>query len=158
MKRNWITNINKGLQLAAEEKRETILFFSGDGWCHWCKQLKTYLEKNPTIDEFLDQNNFVKILVNIPRGEDDLSCTDAGCPLPQKGQYFGMRDKYRLLSIPTLIALDTQGNEFGRTEYLDDSSYLDWLQSLYLETHIHDSGSVGNPLAAKTSKVFNQGL
>lgn len=97
----WNQNYADGLSKAKAQSKPVVLFFTGSNWCVWCKKLDSEVFATPEFaQEVGDQ--FVFVELDYPMGGT-------------KNQ--DLKAKYQIRAFPTVVVLDSNGNEIGRTGY-----------------------------------------
>ena len=101
----WLTSLPDALTQAKADKRLVLLDFTGSDWCSPCKMLhdKVLIQK-----EFLDHasKNMVLVMLDFPRSKPQTA--------ELKKANEGLREKFNIEGFPTLILLDSEGNELAR--------------------------------------------
>lgn len=103
---NWITSFEKAKEIAKKKQKPILVFFTGSDWCGPCKMLQ---EDFFHTDEFmkLADNSLVLYEADFPRRTDIITPQ-------QKSQNFKLQGKFGVKGYPTIIFLDSKGNEIGR--------------------------------------------
>ena len=103
---NWISSFAKAKEIAKKKKKPILVFFTGSDWCGPCKMLQ---EDFFHTDEFmkLADNSLVLYEADFPRRTDIITPQ-------QKSQNFKLQGKFGVRGYPTIIFLDSKGNEIGR--------------------------------------------
>jgi len=101
----WITSLPDALTQAKEGKKLVLLDFTGSDWCPPCKMLH---DKVLTQKEFLDHasENLVLVMLDFPKGKEQAPELKAA-----NGE---LAKKYDIQGFPTLVLLDSEGNELAR--------------------------------------------
>ena len=101
----WSTNLDDSLKQAATEKRLVLLEFTGSDWCSPCKKQAQDVFAQPAFEEFA-KTNLVPVKIDFPRRSEQSPETQAANQALAK--------KYNVDGFPTVILLDSQGNELAR--------------------------------------------
>jgi len=101
----WSSDYNASLQKAATENRMVLLEFTGSDWCPPCKQQAKDVFTQPAFDEFA-KANLVPVKLDFPRRSEQNAETKAANQALAK--------KYNIDGFPTIILLDSKGNEIAR--------------------------------------------
>ncbi len=101
----WSTNLDDSLKQAATEKRFVLLEFTGSDWCPPCKKQAQDVFAQPAFEEFA-KANLVPVKIDFPRRSEQSPETQAANQVLAK--------KYNVDGFPTVILLDSQGNELAR--------------------------------------------
>jgi len=104
----WITNLEEGIKKAAEENRTVLVDFTGSDWCGWCFRLRDEVFVQP---EFIDYSSKSLVLVELdfPQRKEQTEET--------KKYNRKLLDKYGVKGFPTILIIDKEGKEIGRTGY-----------------------------------------
>jgi len=102
----WIDNFEKAKQLAKEQNKPLLVFFTGSDWCGPCKMLHADLFET---EEFLQLANKDLILyeADFPRR------TDLITPEQKKANYV-LKNTYAIRGYPTMVLLNSNAEEIGR--------------------------------------------
>lgn len=101
----WLTDLPKAQTAAKQEKKMVLMDFTGSDWCPPCKAL----HKNVlTAKEFVDfaKDNLILVEVDFPHAKK-LSAD-------QKKANDALAKKYKIEGFPTVIVLDSNGNELSK--------------------------------------------
>ena len=101
----WSTNLDDSLKQAATEKRLVLLEFTGSDWCPPCKKQAQDVFAQPAFEDFA-KANLVPVKIDFPRRSEQSPETQAANQALAK--------KYNVDGFPTVILLDSQGNELAR--------------------------------------------
>lgn len=105
----WFTNYEEALNESKNTSKPLILFFTGKDWCVWCNKLEKEVFDT---QEFAAQagNSFVFLKLDFP--------SQSALPPQQNAQNKQLQKKYNVRSFPTLIVLDSTGQQqIGTTGY-----------------------------------------
>jgi len=103
--KEWLTDYEKALDVAKNEKKNIMIYFSGSDWCSPCKMLKKDLFQS---DEFAKlENNYVLLYIDIPRNSDLLSTTQ----LQHNKELLSKLNKKGVF--PLMKILNPKGKELG---------------------------------------------
>ncbi|WP_298554674.1 thioredoxin family protein [uncultured Algibacter sp.] len=61
----WYTDINEALEIAVNENKKVMLFFTGSDWCGWCIKLQNEVFKTSDFEEWSD--DVVLVELDFPR-------------------------------------------------------------------------------------------
>lgn len=115
---NWEGSFKKAQKLAKAQEKPLLIFFTGSDWCGPCKMLVTDFFDSEKFKEIAAEE-FILYEADKPRNNDLI--TEA-----QKEDNAKLRTKYKVNSYPTIIILDSKGNEIGRKKsynLMRDTSY-----------------------------------
>jgi len=101
----WSTDYDASLKKAASENRMVLLEFTGSDWCPPCKMQAKEVFDQTGFAEFAKEN-LVPVKLDFPRrSEQDPKIRAANQALAEK---------YKIEDFPTVILLDSKGNEIAR--------------------------------------------
>ena len=120
----WMTDVDKALAKAKEDKKPVMVEFTGSDWCPPCimMQKKVFSQK-----EFLTKasEKFILVKIDIPNSDPEL-----------KKKNSKVLDKYKVQGVPTVILFGEDGKEFYRftaSTYPDVSKFLAHLDEALLK-------------------------
>lgn len=90
---NWTTNINQAMQEAKATNKTIFADFYGDS-CSYCKEMDEGTYTDPQVMAKLSQN-YVLLKVNVNENPS-------------------LSSKYQAYSLPTMVIMDSNGNEIKR--------------------------------------------
>lgn len=106
----WLTNYAKAVDLARSEHRLMLLDFTGSDWCVWCHRLdREILTKKPFLD--YARKHLVLVELDFPRYKPQTPA------LVRQNQT--LEDKFAVTGYPTIVLVNPQGREIGRTGYME---------------------------------------
>ena len=105
----WHTDFAAAKQLAAEEKKDLLLDFTGSDWCGWCKKLKQEVFDHK---EFTDgvKDLYVLVEIDYPRDKSGLTAT----VLEQNA---ALKKEFAIRGYPTIMLADAEGRPYAQTGY-----------------------------------------
>ena len=89
----WGTDLNQAMQEAKATNKSIFVDFYAD-WCAYCKEMDEVTYENPQVKEKLTKN-YVLLKVDVDKNPD-------------------ISSKYKAYSLPTMIIMDSNGNEIKR--------------------------------------------
>jgi len=105
----WQTDLNTALQEAKNTNKAVFIDFYSDS-CSWCKKLDTDTFSDPSVYEKINQN-YIPVKINTFLNPD-------------------LSSKYKIYGIPTLVILNSNGEEIKRQEgYVPAIQLLFWLNT-----------------------------
>jgi thioredoxin-related protein len=119
----WKTDYTAALEQAAKENKMVLLDFTGSDWCGWCIKLQKDTFSKPEFKKFAEQS-LVLVELDFPRGKPQ---TDQ-----LKKQNEELAEKFGVQGFPTLVLLDSQGQEAARNVgYLQGGpeAFIHWVES-----------------------------
>ena len=104
----WLTDYQTAKATARQENKLVLIDFTGSDWCGWCMRLKAEVFDQPEFASYAAQN-LVLLEVDFPKNKmvSD-TILNANHALAQQ---------YQVRGYPTLVILNAQGTEVGRTGY-----------------------------------------
>ena len=106
----WLTDLPTALGRAKKENKAVLLDFTGSDWCGWCMKLKSEV-----FDQFefacYAAPNLIMVEVDFPRHRNQsLEMINANANLAAK---------YGIRGYPTIILLNSDGQQLGKTGYVE---------------------------------------
>lgn len=101
----WITDLNKGLEIAKKEKKVVLINFTGSDWCGWCIKFKKEVLSTDEFAKYADKN-LVLVELDFPAKKQQ--------PDELKKANAALKDKYGVKGFPTFVVLNADGKEIGR--------------------------------------------
>lgn len=98
----WMTNIDDAKKLSKKENKPLFIEFTGSDWCPPCMMM----EKNVfSKDAFKSgaEKDFILVKIDIPNSDKKLK---------EKNQK--VLEEYKVSGVPTVVLLDSKGDEFSR--------------------------------------------
>lgn len=104
----WLENPDDAFAASKSSGKPVLILFTGSDWCVWCKKLESEVLGKP---EFLNQaaNKYVLLEVDFPQRK--LISEEA------KARNDALKSKWNVEGFPTVILVDSEGVEMGRTGY-----------------------------------------
>jgi protein disulfide-isomerase len=123
----FIEKYDDALTKAQKENKLVFALFTGSDWCPWC----VYLEKEVTSQkDFIKSasKKFVLLFLDFPRDKSKVSEEIAA-------QNRELASKYAVRGFPTVLILDADGNQVGKTGYRRGGAkpYIEHLEELAKE-------------------------
>lgn len=105
----WLTDLPTALVRAKKENKAVLLDFTGSDWCGWCMKLKS--EVFDQFDFAVYANaNLIMVEVDFPRRKT--------LSLQQINANENLASKYGIEGYPTIIVLNSEGQQIGKTGYV----------------------------------------
>lgn len=101
----WHTDLNQALEIAFNEDKNVLLFFTGSDWCGWCKRLQSEVFKTPDFEEW--SQKVVLVELDYPKRTPQDQNIRA-----QNAQLQGM---FQVRGYPTVHIVSPEKMENGRT-------------------------------------------
>lgn len=104
---NWHTDLNSALQEAKNTNKSIFIDFYGEG-CSYCKQLSENTLSDSSVEKKLNQD-YVAVKINTNQNPN-------------------LSSQYKIYELPTLVILNSNGQEIKRQEgYVSANQLLNWL-------------------------------
>jgi len=103
----WLTDLDEAKKVAAKEKKDILVDFTGSDWCGWCIKLKKEVFDLPAFEAATKK--FVLVELDFPNKKpqsDEL-----------KAKNRAAQQKYGITGFPTILLMDAQGEVYARTGY-----------------------------------------
>lgn len=106
----WLTDYAAATHKAQHEGKAILLDFTGSDWCGWCMKLKREVFDQTEFDAFA-RANLVLVEVDFPRHKSQAA--------EEKAQNENLARRYGIRGYPTIIVLNSSGEQIGQTGYHD---------------------------------------
>lgn len=119
-------DFSKASEIAQAYNRPMVLLFMGSDWCEWSQKMQTEILKRSAFGDLLG-NQFIFVKVDFPEINQQSEAL-----LNQNQE---LREKFHVESFPTLVLLDSQGQEMTRLGYVaeEPESYARHLKQLFFD-------------------------
>lgn|GEM_PF-660261 len=105
----WIEDYAKAFKLSQATGRPLLLAFVGSDWCPWSqKMVRDVISKTEFLGEL--QGEMIFVWVDFPQ---QISST-----LERKTQNQGLRNRFAVQELPTIVLVDPSGDEIAKFGYL----------------------------------------
>lgn len=108
----WVHSYDQAVSQAKSTGQSIVLLFSAD-WCSCCRILEAEILRDPNFAKTLN-NEFLFVYVDQAHK----------LPLEQKQQNQQLLKRYNVSGLPTLVVVNAEGSELGRTNYQKMSPHL----------------------------------
>jgi protein disulfide-isomerase len=105
----WLTDAHAAQGKAKEENKLVLLDFTGSDWCNWCVKLKREVFDQPEFTQFA-HSRLVMVTVDFPKHQ---TLSHA-----QQQANDQLKHTYHVSSYPTIVLLNQDGKQVGRTGYV----------------------------------------
>lgn len=127
----WYTDFDKAQQIAQNEEKDMILYFSGSDWCGPCKKLKKEVFTTDTFRHYASEN-WVFVYLDYPRytPQDSL----------QRKHNKRIKKQYNAIGqFPKVVILTPGGEVIGHTGYIGYPAprYIGYLRKLKARYNRH---------------------
>ena len=144
--KGWLVDYEAAKREAAASKQPILAFFTGSDWCGWCIKLRS---------EALDTKAFEKFAA------DNVVLFEADFPNNKKisdkvrKQNEGLAAKFGVRGYPTVLLLDAEGNQLGKTGYQTGGgdAYVAHLKELLDKAGVK---TTEKPAAAKALSAYEK--
>ena len=106
----WEENYEKAAKQAQAEKKLMLLDFTGSDWCGWCIKLDNEIFSKNEFKKYA-KDNLVLVKLDFPRGKSQTAAV--------KKQNQELGQKYNIQGYPTVIVLDSNGQQVGQLGYME---------------------------------------
>lgn len=122
----WYEDYQSALNVAVQEDRILMLYFTGSDWCTWAQRLDQQILLRPAFSEYIDKY-LVPVVVDFPKYKK-MSAS-------QRQHNESLKDRFRVESFPMLVFVDSNGRVLHREGYYDVPSmvYVEALRQKLLE-------------------------
>ena len=105
----WNTNLEAAQAVAEVEGKDLFVYFAGSDWCGWCDRFHKEILTTSRFESYLDEN-FVPVLIDFPREIEQSEELEADNQV--------LARRLGVQGFPTIVLMDSEGNELGRLGYL----------------------------------------
>lgn len=105
---NWLTNYEQAVNQSKQASKPIILFFTGSDWCPWCTTLEEEVLNTSDFAEAAG-DKFIFVKLDFPQ----YSPQDAAVSSQNKQ----LQKKYDIRSFPSIVIIDSAGQQIGVTGY-----------------------------------------
>lgn len=107
--RAWQTDLKLAMDRAYAENRLVLIDFTGSDWCGWCMKLKAEVFDTSEFNAFAERH-LMLVEVDFPRNKP--------MSAEQRAVNRGLANKYGVQGYPTVILLNSKGNQIGKLGYM----------------------------------------
>lgn len=138
----WFTDAQAALDKAKREEKFVLLDFTGSDWCGWCVRLKREVFDQSEFVSFADEH-LVLVEVDFPHHKN----LSEG----QKRANRELAGVYSITGYPTIILLNSAGQQVGRTGYRSGGpgSYVRNLEAMFKTAQAHQPSVTTQPAALR---------
>lgn len=105
----WADDYAKAMKMSQATGKPLLLAFTGSGWCPWSMRMEEDILSKPEFSAALRED---VLFVRIDFPEKDV------LPIERKTQYFGLKKRYGIQELPTLVLVDPSGDEIFKMGYM----------------------------------------
>jgi len=116
---SWITGYDDAVKQAKKDGKLVLMDFTGSDWCSWCHKLHDEVFSTKDFQDWAAKKAIL-LTVDFPKSKpisDDL-----------KKQNNDLQAKFKIKGYPTIVFLDGDGNEKGRTGYVKGGP-AEWIKA-----------------------------
>jgi len=146
----WLTDVAMGEAIAKQRAVPLFLLFTGSDWCVWCQKLDTEILQTPVFKDFAKES-LVLVKLDFPK--------DKQLPSKLAEQNRQQQELWNVEGYPTILLLDNELKELGRTGYLelDPQAYVDHLKILISGEQPTGPDGMGTSILGEDfDKILNQ--
>ncbi|MFM7242088.1 MAG: thioredoxin family protein, partial [Opitutia bacterium] len=103
----WLTDLDEAKKVAAKEKKDILVDFTGSDWCGWCIKLKKEVFDLPAFEAATKK--FVLVELDFPNKKAQSD--------EVKTKNRAAQQKFGITGFPTILLMDAQGEVYARTGY-----------------------------------------
>ena len=121
----WINDFEKAKEIAAKEKKDILIDFTGSDWCGWCIKLKDEVFSKEHFKKEAPKK-FVLLEIDFPRDKSKMSEET----IKQNDE---MAKQFEIKGYPTIMLTNAKGQPYGQTGYRDGGpeKYIEHLNEYY---------------------------
>lgn len=117
----WLRRLDEAKQVAAAEKKDLLINFTGHGWCHYCTLLDEEVFTQPEFAAATEY--FVLVELDFPSAD--------GLPEGDLKELYGKwKAQYLVRGIPTVVLADAGGKPFAYSGYYKATTAAQWVARL----------------------------
>lgn len=106
----WLTEYEKGIELAKKQKKPLILYFTGSDWCPWCFKIQDEIITDEGFESTL-KDSFIFVKIDFPKK------TLLPREISEKNQK--LREFYEVRTFPTVALVDPDAGIISKMGYLE---------------------------------------
>ena len=104
----WMNDWEAAKKLAADQKKDLLIDFTGSDWCGWCKKLDKEVFSEDAF-KAAAKDKYVLVALDFPQQKE--------LPEAEKEQNAKLQAEFAVEGFPTIFIADAQGRPFARTGY-----------------------------------------
>lgn len=122
-KYEWHEDFARAQALAKASGKPMLLDFTGSDWCGWCIKLKQEVFDEKEFQKYAEEN-LILVELDFPRNKSQKPNI--------KEQNQKLQQQYSIRGFPTIILLDPEGNQIGKTGYQEGGpkAYVEHLKEI----------------------------
>ncbi len=105
----WADDYAKAMKMSQATGKPLLIAFTGADWCPWSMRMDEDILSKPVFSTTLREE---MLFVRIDFPERDV------LPIEKKTQYFGLKKRYGIHELPTLVLVDPSGDEIVKIGYV----------------------------------------
>ena len=106
----WLTSWDEAMKQSKKTGKPVLADFTGSDWCVWCKRLKGEVFDKPDFKKWA-KDNVILLELDFPNSKPQ--------PEALKKKNGELAKKYKIEGFPTVLFVDANGKELGRSGYMD---------------------------------------
>jgi protein disulfide-isomerase len=118
---SWLSDYKAALEAAKKDGKVVLADFTGSDWCPPCQKLKKEVFESAEFKDWAGKNAIL-LEVDFPRKKQ--------LEAELKKQNGELAKKFKVDSYPTVIVLNGEGEELGRTKGYGGKGYADWIKKI----------------------------
>ncbi len=120
---NWGTDAEAASAQAKQENKLVLMNFTGSDWCHWCHKIEGEIFSTAEFKAYAEKN-LVLLMLDFPDKKPQSA--------EVKEQNRKLQKKYGVRGFPTIIVLNSSGEQVGKLGYTrgGPSAFIKELESI----------------------------
>jgi thioredoxin-related protein len=106
----WTTDYKEALDKAQKENKLVLIDFTGSDWCGWCIKLDKEVFDKGEFKNYAKQN-LILLKIDFPKSKPQSASL--------KKQNQDLSAQYKIEGYPTIIVLDSKGQQVGQLGYME---------------------------------------
>lgn len=122
----WLISFDEAKKVAAEEKKDILMEFTGSDWCPPCKALYANVISQDLFKQQAPEH-FTLLLLDNPRDKSHQS-------EEEQAQYRDMAARYGVRGVPTIMLCDAEGRPYASMVGYGGNSAEEYVENLKAQT------------------------
>ncbi|MCK9558662.1 MAG: thioredoxin family protein [Candidatus Cloacimonetes bacterium] len=121
----WIEDWDQAIATAKTQNRTVLVNFTGSDWCGWCKRLSSEVFTQEAFTKYA-RENLILLKLDFPHQIEQ--------SVALKQQNDKLMRQFGVQGYPTILLVDEEGKEIGRTGYQPGGveAYIEHLKELQI--------------------------
>lgn len=108
----WMTDFDAAKKVAAEQKKDLLVDFSGSDWCGWCKKLDAEVFSQAAFTDTA-LKTYVLVVLDFPMKPEN----KAKIPEAQQKRNAELQKEFSIRGYPSVLLMDATGKVYGKSGY-----------------------------------------